>query len=80
MDHKPQFLNVGDILKYSTEHTMSLLGLELKIRLDELENDWHYSSLEKIFFENKVMPEAGMTSSRKCSAPCSDIRACSSAR
>ncbi len=54
VDHKPQFLNVGDILKYSTEHTMSLLGLELKIRLDELENDWHYSSLEKIFFENKV--------------------------
>ena len=43
-----------DILKYSTDHTKSLLGQELQIRLDELENDWHYSSLEKIFFENKV--------------------------
>lgn len=54
VDHKPQFLSVEDILKYSTDHTKSLLGQELQIRLDELENDWHYSSLEKIFFENKV--------------------------
>lgn len=54
VDHKPQFLSVDDVLRYSTEHTKSLLGQELQIRLDELENDWHYSSLEKIFFENKV--------------------------
>ena len=54
VDHKPQFLSVDDVLIYSTEHTKSLLGQELQIRLDELENDWHYSSLEKIFFENKV--------------------------
>ena len=54
VDHKPQFLSVDEILKYSTNHTRSLLGQELQIRLDELENDWHYSSLEKIFFENKV--------------------------
>jgi topoisomerase-4 subunit A len=54
VDHKPQFLSVDDVLTYSTEHTKSLLGQELQIRLDELENDWHYSSLEKIFFENKV--------------------------
>ena len=54
VDHKPQFLSVDDVLIYSTEHTRSLLGQELQIRLDELENDWHYSSLEKIFFENKV--------------------------
>ena len=54
VDHKPQFLSVDEILKYSTDHTKSLLGQELQIRLDELENDWHYSSLEKIFFENKV--------------------------
>ena len=54
VDHKPQFLSVDDILRYSTDHTRSLLGQELQIRLDELENDWHYSSLEKIFFENKV--------------------------
>ena len=54
VDHKPQFLSVDDVLRYSTDHTKSLLGQELQIRLDELENDWHYSSLEKIFFENKV--------------------------
>ena len=54
VDNKPQFLNVEDILRYSTEHTKSLLGQELQIRLDELEDDWHYSSLEKIFFENRV--------------------------
>ena len=54
VDHKPQFLSVDDVLRYSTDHTKSLLGQELQIRLEELENDWHYSSLEKIFFENKV--------------------------
>ena len=54
VDHKPQFLSVDDVLRYSTDHTKALLGQELQIRLDELENDWHYSSLEKIFFENKV--------------------------
>lgn len=54
VDNKPQFLNVEDILKYDTMHTKDLLGQELQIRLDELENDWHYSSLEKIFFENRV--------------------------
>ena len=54
VDHKPQFLTVDDVLIYSTQNTKSLLGKELQIRLDELENDWHYSSLEKIFFENKV--------------------------
>ena len=54
VDHKPQFLSVDDVLRYSTNHTKALLGQELQIRLDELENEWHYSSLEKIFFENKV--------------------------
>ena len=54
VDHKPQFLSVDDVLRYSTDHTKALLGQELQIRLDELEHDWHYSSLEKIFFENKV--------------------------
>ena len=54
VDNKPQFMNVNDILIYDTYHTKDLLGQELQIRLDELENDWHYSSLERIFFENKV--------------------------
>lgn len=54
MDDKPQFLDVDEILRSSTSHTRDLLGQELQIRMDELENDWHYSSLEKIFFENRV--------------------------
>ena len=54
VDHKPQFLSVNDVLIYSTNHTKELLGQELQIRLDEISNEWHYSSLEKIFFENKV--------------------------
>ena len=54
VDNKPQFLSVNDILEYDTAHTKELLGRQLQIRLDELEGDWHYSSLEKIFFENRV--------------------------
>ena len=53
-DNKPQFLDVHEILRYNTKHTMDLLGRELRIRLDELAEEWHYSSLEKIFFENQV--------------------------
>ena len=54
VDHKPQFLSVDDVLVYSTKHTRDLLGQELQIRLDELGNEWHYNSLEKIFFEQRV--------------------------
>ena len=53
-DNKPQFLSVDDILIYDAEHTKELLGKQLQIRLDELEDSWHYTSLEKIFFENRV--------------------------
>ena len=53
-DNKPQFLDVHEVLEYDTWHTRDLLGRQLQIRLDELEDDWHYSSLERIFFENKV--------------------------
>lgn len=53
-DNKPQFLSVEDILIYDTEHTKELLGRQLEIRKGELEDNWHYTSLEKIFFENRV--------------------------
>lgn len=53
-DNKPQFLSVNDILEYSTFHTRDILLQELRIRMDELENDWHYTSLERIFFENRI--------------------------
>ena len=53
-DNKPVFLGVSEILKISTENTVELLTKELKIKLKELEDQWHYASLERIFIENKI--------------------------
>ena len=53
-EDKPQFLSVDDILEYDTYHTRELLGRELEIKLGELEDQWHYDSLERIFFENRI--------------------------
>ena len=53
-DNKPAFLSVNEILEYSTFHTRDILLKQLGVRLDELERDWHYSSLERIYFENRV--------------------------
>ena len=54
VDSKPQFLSVKDILVYDTMHTKDLLEWQLRIKLEELENEWHYDSLERIFFENRI--------------------------
>ena len=54
MDRKPHFMGVDEILRYNAFHTKDLFQQELTILLDELEGDWHWSSLEKIFFEQKV--------------------------
>jgi len=51
---KPVFTSVTDVLKRSANHTLNLLKLELEIRLEELEQDWHFSSLEKIFIEHRI--------------------------
>jgi len=51
---KPHFVGVSDLLKHSVAHTRELLLKELQIRLQELEDDWHYSSLEKIFIEKRI--------------------------
>ena len=53
-EDKPQFLSVNDILEYDTWHTRDLLGQELEIKLGELEEQWHFDSLERIFFENRI--------------------------
>lgn len=53
-DSKPCFIGVGEILRYSTDRTVQLLTSELQIRMNELEEDWHLSSLEKIFIENHI--------------------------
>ena len=57
MDNKPNFMGVGDMLKISTDHTVQLLKMELKVQLNDLENQWHYASLERIFIENKIYRE-----------------------
>lgn len=53
-DDKPKFLGVNEILKVNTEQTKGLLKLELEIRKGELEEQWHFASLEKIFIENRI--------------------------
>ena len=53
-NNRPLFIGVSDILKISTDNTVELLKQELLIKLGELENQWHYSSLERIFIENKI--------------------------
>ncbi|MBQ6014748.1 MAG: DNA gyrase/topoisomerase IV subunit A [Bacteroidales bacterium] len=54
VENKPQFLSVHDILEYDTFHTRDLLEQQLRIRLAGLEDDWHWSSLERIFFQEGV--------------------------
>ncbi len=53
-ENQPRFLGVSEILKISTEKTKNLLKRELEIRLNELNEAWHMSSLEKIFIENRI--------------------------
>jgi topoisomerase IV subunit A len=54
VEDKPHFLTVTDILRYNTRQTRELLGRELEIKLGELEEKWHFASLEKIFIENRI--------------------------
>lgn len=53
-DDKPKFLGVTEMLKHSAEYTKELLRQELLIRLKELEESWHMSSLEKLFIEERI--------------------------
>jgi topoisomerase-4 subunit A len=53
-NHKPLFIGVSDMLKISTHRTVDLLKRELEIQLDELENKWHFSTLEKIFIREEM--------------------------
>ena len=56
-DNKPVFLTVTELLKTSADLTKDLLLKELQIKLAELQEKWHYTSLEKIFFEEKIYKE-----------------------
>jgi topoisomerase-4 subunit A len=53
-DNTPVFTGVSDMLKHSTDLTVELLKRELEIQLNELEEQWHFSSLERIFIENRI--------------------------
>jgi topoisomerase-4 subunit A len=57
VDQKPEFITVTDLLKISASQTKEMLRKELEIRLAELQDKWHYTSLEKIFFEEKIYKE-----------------------
>ena len=57
IDQKPHFVTVTELLKTSTDNTKNLLQRELEIKLGELQDKWHYTSLEKIFFEEKIYKE-----------------------
>ena len=57
VQNKPQFLTAQELLKTSVDNTKELLKRELEIKLAELEDKWHYTSLEKIFFEEKIYKE-----------------------
>jgi len=53
-DNKPLFIGVSEMLKISTDNTVALLKRELEIQLNELEEQWHFASLERIFIENRT--------------------------
>jgi topoisomerase-4 subunit A len=57
VDHKPLFMGVPELLRVSADNTKDLLKRELEIKLAELLEKWHYTSLEKIFFEEKIYKE-----------------------
>lgn len=53
-DNKPLFVGVSEMLRRSTDRTVELLRAELQVQLDELEEQWHFASLERIFIENRI--------------------------
>ena len=56
-DNKPIFMGVTEMLRRSTDSTVQLLKAELEIQLNELEEQWHFASLERIFIENRIYRE-----------------------
>jgi len=64
-NHKPLFVGVTDMLKISTHRTVDLLKRELEIQLDELENKWHFATLEKIFIREEMYIDFKLYSDRE---------------
>ncbi len=72
-DDKPQFLSVGDVLRYSVNHTMDLLRKELEIRKHELQEQLHFASLEKIFIEERIYKDRKFEQAPDMDAACAHI-------
>ena len=53
-DNKPLFIGVSEMLRRSTDNTVELLKSDLEVKLNELEEQWHFASLERIFIENRI--------------------------
>jgi len=53
-NNKPNFIGVSEMLRRSTDHTLDLLRAELEVKQDELEAQWHFASLERIFIEKRI--------------------------
>lgn len=75
-ENKPLFLTVTDILKHSAEQTRILLFRELEIRLSELEDQWHKSSLERIFIEERMYKQKGYEDAESREAALSFLDGC----
>ena len=58
-DHKPQFLTVSDVLRYSVDRTMEIFRKELEIQRNETLESLHFASLEKIFIEERIYKDKG---------------------
>jgi topoisomerase-4 subunit A len=62
---RPRFMGITEILKVNTDHTVKLLCLELEIKLDELERQWHFSTLEKLFINHEMYIDFKLYSDRE---------------
>jgi topoisomerase-4 subunit A len=72
-DRKPQFLCVSDVLRRSVDNTLDLLRRELLIRRDELTEQLHFCSLEKIFIEERIYKDREFENARNMDAACEHI-------
>lgn len=72
-DNKPHFMGVSEILRKNTEHTVDLLRMELEIRLNELETQWHLLSLEKIFIEECIYKDKEFEEAKSTDEACIHI-------
>ena len=70
---KPQFLAVSDVLRHTVEHTKQLLRRELEIRRGELLEQYHFSSLEKIFIEERIYKDRKFEQAPNVDAVCMHI-------